>query len=129
MTTYFHRTCVDHGLAGLGRRGRLRPNASPLTPRLGAVVWLTDNPTAERWSLGLTSTYLGCDRMRVLYSVEAGEEVETYASVRHLVPLRLRGEFERYGDTAAWFVSRVPLVADLVSVTHELPRIRRETAP
>lgn len=51
----YHFTC-DHGRSAIPRTGLLQPG-------MDGFVWLTDDPTAARVAVGLTSYLLACDRM------------------------------------------------------------------
>lgn len=121
--TLYHYTCRDHGRAALGRVGRLIPHRHPV---LGcSLIWLTglEDPGDGR-GLGLTSAWIGCDRVEYRYRV-------TGAQLRHVRPwlesparaVRARTadgrkrlavlEMEGTAEPWHWFVSEVPLVARL----------------
>jgi len=106
----WHFTC-EHGAAGIGRRGTLKPHAAPHMPELGAIVWLTDNSSpTSRYDLGLTSRLLRCDRMAYRYRVSAPDAIP-WAGVSHRLPVQLCADLESLADPSTWWVSFVPVPA------------------
>jgi hypothetical protein len=70
----FHYTC-GHAAARIDAAGVLLPHPHPvLPPRVPPVLWLTDLETidtaADRFAVGLTSTYSPCDRTERRYALE-----------------------------------------------------------
>lgn len=104
----YHYTCKDHGQPGIDRTGLLKPNPQ-LFLALPPVVWLTDLPTADdAMGLGLTSTYLKCDRTAVRYVVET-EKAVWWPTVAKGLPDDVVGDLERYGCPEHWYLAFVDL--------------------
>ena len=98
----YHWTC-SHGFAGIGKRGLIRPHAI-------GVVWLTDDPTATRQDLGLTSQIRPCDRMTFLYAVETIAAVPWLESdARARAPADRVADLESFGKPSAWWVASKPV--------------------
>jgi hypothetical protein len=108
-TALYHFTCA-HAAARIGKRGVLIPHASPLCPRLGAVVWLTDMATPDRWALGLTSEFLSCDRTEYRYRC-APDIAVPYDSVRDMIPADVRDDLEAFGQPGRWWICSAPTPA------------------
>ena len=100
----WHFTC-EHGYAGIGQRGELRPNAHPWMPVLGPVIWLTSNPAPARDDVGLTrGTVIRCDRMAYRYKVIESDAVP-WATARLLIEPSLRADLESFADPSTWWVA------------------------
>lgn len=109
----WHFTCADHGHAALGGSGLLRPYPHLLIPRLGPVVWLTDDPAPQRDAVGLTSEFITCDRLAYRYRVDPTSECLPWPALRHLAsPTALR-DLESFGKPETWWISRAPIRAVL----------------
>lgn len=105
----YHFTCADHGVPGITRTRRLLPYRHPL---LGvALVWLTDLPVPDRWGLGLTSSWISCDRTDARVDVEWSPEIEQWGrwAHEHRTPSVLRDVLEDGALPAHWWVSEQPL--------------------
>lgn len=106
----YHFTCRDHGEPGIRRDGFLRPNPHPLLPNLGPVVWLTDLEVPDRFALGLTRTFIRCDRTEIRYSLytDALEGLSWWPFVRQGCPPAAVADLERNGRPLHWWVCREP---------------------
>lgn len=83
MTTFYHYTC-DHGRAALGECGTLQPFGGRrrfIAPWPARYVWVTDLDTPVRDALGLTSSFLMCDRTRFRYRVLEPSTVQPWADL------------------------------------------------
>lgn len=105
----YHFTC-DHGAEGIQRDGLVRPFANPW---LGQVAWFTDleEPTAD--DIGLTSTFLSCDRLTHRFQVESTVPHRWLGSVEQAcTPFDLQRDLHRYGKPQHWWIAReaVPIV-------------------
>lgn len=107
----WHFTC-EHGYQGIGRRGLLRPNKHVLIPDLAPVVWLTADAAPSRDDVGLTSSYLTCDRMAYRYRVTAPDAVR-YEDITDRIPADVRVDLESYGQPESWWLSFDPVPAVL----------------
>lgn len=116
----YHFTCADHGRAGIGTSGFIKPNRHVLLS-IPPVVWLTDLPTIEdRDGVGLTMSLTACDRTEYRYRVSIGS---AFVGVYHWPEFadamlrpedgRAREDMERYGKPEHWWVSTRPLWAVL----------------
>lgn len=105
----YHFTCA-HGHAGIGKTGTIVPNVHPFMSHLGPLLWLTDlaAPTAER--VGLTSSFISCDRLAYRYRVETRAAIP-WSQLRGRVSPALVTTLERYGDPSHWWVVRRQLTA------------------
>lgn len=108
--TLWHFTC-DHGYAGLGERGLLRPNPHPLAPELGRIVWLTSDPEPERDDVGLTSEMvLSCDRMAYRYRVtHVSAACVPWTTARGFVNAEFVKVAESFGRPETWWISPLPV--------------------
>ncbi len=122
----WHFTC-DHGHAGLGDNGVLKPHPHPMIPRLGPVVWLTDDPAPERDDVGLTSSLLSCDRMAYRYRVASTSRCIPWKAVRRLVAVDVLHDLESYGAPDTWWISHTPVRA-VLAPQHVLSA-NKETEP
>lgn len=113
--SFYHFTCLDHGLPGIRETGQLQPfTALPvLVPEL---VWLTDLESPHREALGLTSELLECDRTAVRIPVQEQHSVMPWWRWRRAHP-----EYQAWARVledapgvrpAHWFVSAAPLPID-----------------
>jgi hypothetical protein len=109
--TLWHFTC-DHAHAAIGNRGLLRPNAHPLIPELGPVIWLTSDPSPTRDAVGLSSTYITCDRMAYRYRA-VDPEVVPWADARRNVDPRVVTVLESHGDPGTWWLASASVKAVL----------------
>ena len=107
----YHYTCRCHGLAGIAPAGLITPRLQPLLP--GAVlIWLTTQPAASAWDLGLASQIVTCDRSTVrLTAAAAREDVEHWPSwaARHDIPAALTEILEFGGRPQTWYVCETPV--------------------
>jgi hypothetical protein len=91
----------------------LRKEGFPATGlhRAPGVVWLTDMTEPDRATLGLTSTFIACDRTEVRYRVRAPEaESWTTWALRHDAALAyLELLTAGGGDPDRWYVSTAPV--------------------
>lgn len=111
--TFYHYTCL-HAAAKIRVRGNvLRPMPQLYIPG-PPIIWLTDLDFPLRHELGLTRTWLVCDRGEVRFTVhpDAESTVEPWPRYArtHRVPIALRNEFEADRLPAHWYVSTVPLL-------------------
>lgn len=110
----FHYTC-DHGRAGIGERGVLKPTRTFWGGP--AVCWLTDMDPPDRDGLGLTSHTLSCDRLQYRYVVadSAGCERWLTSRIRAHAPLHAVLMLEAIDGVKPdrWWISTVGLRATL----------------
>ncbi|MGH9252718.1 MAG: hypothetical protein ACRD0W_24855 [Acidimicrobiales bacterium] len=114
----WHFTCGEHGYPGIGRRGVLEPRLHKLFPQLGPIVWLTDDPGADREALGLTQTFIRCDRMAYRYRVTPSYAVR-WSDVRaalvtlRVVAPRVLADLEAGREPASWWLTGIAVPAVL----------------
>ena len=109
----FHFTCT-HGKKdiGTGSRALLIPHLHPL---LGIkVLWLTDLAEPMPYDVGLTQSYIKCDRREFRYVVE--EDAQRCRRWRTSIerassPSRVVHDLESYGQPDTWWISDVALLA------------------
>lgn len=111
-SSLWHFTC-EHGYAGIGERGTIGCNPHLLLPRLGQLVWMTDDPNPDRDDVGLTSATLSCDRMAYRYRVLSASRCIPWNAVRHLAPAHILHDLESFGAPDTWWISRAPVRAVL----------------
>lgn len=110
----WHYTCADHGLVGIEAAGGvLQPNAHPLLPELGAVVWATEDETlADPAAVGfapgalpwtLAKRLLHCDRTAVRYEVPTAKAT-WWPFVRGRCEPAVVADLESYGKPHEWWV-------------------------
>lgn len=126
----YHYTC-RHAAEKIGESGHLLP-AIRLASRpdriklmrdsigrmTGQVVWLTTQESPTRWSLGLTSFSLCCDRTEIRYRVtEERVLIESWHDKRIDWPQRVVSELESLPGCLplGWWISRGPVAVELVS--------------
>jgi hypothetical protein len=74
------------------------------------LVWLTDQPTADRDALGFSAAWLRCDRTRVRIDVHPDGAVPwTEWAGDHQVPPYARALIETDASPAHWWVSTTPV--------------------
>ncbi len=107
-TRLYHWTCADHGEPGI-RRSRLIWPFPHVMLGLPPMVWLTSEPAQGRESLGLTSTYLSCDRMayRVTVNVDDAFTIDHWPTsrARRLANPDVVRDLERFGRPDTWWIS------------------------
>lgn len=108
----WHFTC-EHGYRGIGEQGTICCNPHLLLPRLGQLIWLTDDPEPDRYDVGLTSSMLDCDRMEYRYRVLSASKCIPWRAVRHQCPPDILRGLESFGAPNTWWISREPLRAVL----------------
>ncbi len=106
----YHFTC-DHGHKGISRTKILLPNIHPLMKNLGPLLWLTDfaEPSTKE-SVGLTSTWMICDRLAYRYIVRCKAAVH-WSEIRGRAPKEVVETLESYGQPEHWYVVRRPVLA------------------
>lgn len=114
--SFYHYTCLDHGLPGIRETGQLQPHGIA-----AALVWVTDLEVPVRDALGLTSHVLDCDRTEARVLVPAHPAIEPWWRWRRAHPEHRAWARELEDSPGArpahWFVSATPLPIDL----QELP--------
>lgn len=108
----WHFTC-DHGHDAIGTRGLLQPNQHPMMPDLRPVVWLTSDPSPDREAVGLSSSFISCDRMAYRYRVVPPYDAHAWEDVSMLAPDAVRRDLERFGDPGSWWLCAYPVQAVL----------------
>lgn len=121
----YHYTC-SHSIEGINEQrvllpGDQLPMAQLNMPWTTQFVWLTDMAVPDRASLGLTSNFIRCDRLRYCYLVTETAEVHPWSVVARDFP-ELRGQIEQAQGArpAHWFVSRTPVPVHMPAV-HRIP--------
>lgn len=110
----WHRTC-SHAADSLGNHGELDPTKTAIIAGLGQIVWLSTNPDATRWDLGITSHTLDCDRMEYLYRSSGPNRAVPWAAARLRIPIMTRWLLEHDVHTkaerphATWWISFRPV--------------------
>lgn len=106
----YHFTCSDHGLPGILESRGLLGRRHPMFPHLGPLVWLTDIavPQSDE-QLGLTSTFLSCDRQRWRFEVQSKAAV-AWSILREKVNPGILIDLESLGQPEHWFVVRRPVL-------------------
>lgn len=104
----YHYTC-RHSAANIRQCGELLPNRHPLLRR--SLIWLTEIPWPDRWALGLTSSWLACDRTEVRVRVTPTAAITPWPTwaERHRVPAVLQEALADGACPERWWVSPVPL--------------------
>lgn len=120
--TLYHYTC-QHSARNIQQCGELRPNRHPLL-RV-SLVWLTEIPWPDRYALGLTSSWLSCDRTEVRVQITPTQAITHWPTwaARHHIPAAL---LDALGDGAhpdRWWVSPLPL---RINAVRELSPMRRK---
>ena len=120
----YHFTCLDHGLAGIESAGELRPNEHPM---IGfRLIWLTSDPDPVRDAVGLTSTFLTCDRTAARCTVtDTAHCLKWHGSnYRRLVhPANLAAlEDPRWTRPDTWWISTRTLAVASVEVLERQER-------
>lgn len=115
--TLYHFTCA-HRAPLIQRSGELRPSPHPL---LGAsLVWLTDVAESDRWALGLTSSWITCDRTAVRVCVPPPARIVLWRvwALKRRVPLALLDTLHDDGARPEhWWVSDQPVRISGMTVT------------
>jgi len=118
MTTsqFWHFTC-DDGAKQIGEMGLLRPHFHPLVG--ASLVWLTGDREISRDGAGLTSVTLSCDRMAHCYRVvddEAHLKVRPWlgSPEQARTAPHVQADLHRYSDPAKWFISRKPVLVEVI---------------
>lgn len=113
MNRLYHYTC-GHGRQRIGSMGRLLPNGIPGV--IPALVWLTDQDQPDREALGLTSTFIACDRLEHRYAIHPADARDS--AVRWLdsparagMPPAAVADLEHGRDPELWYVAAVPVRA------------------
>lgn len=105
----YHYTCADHGLPGITRHGLIAPNTHPLMAGLGKLIWLTDVADVEQpEQIGLTSSYLACDRLAYRFIVTTRAAVP-WSALRPRVNPEVVTALEAFAQPEHWYVVRRPL--------------------
>ena len=109
----YHFTC-GHGARKIGRYGILAPRPHPIIGQ--RLVWFTDLPEPTRDQVGLTSTFLTCDRMSYRYHATDLETIVPWTTSpgrRDTHPEVVRA-MEAFGEPEHWFISTtaVPVILD-----------------
>lgn len=107
--TLYHFTC-DHGYEGIQKTGVLVTHPNGLLSALGPLLWLTDDAEPTRDSVGLTSTYLDCDRLAHRYIVHTRAAVP-WVEVRARANPEIVAILERFSAPEHWWVARRMLTA------------------
>ena len=109
----YHFTC-GHGARKIGRYGILAPHPHPFIGQ--RLVWFTDLPEPTRDQVGLSSTFLTCDRMSYRYHATDLETIVPWTTSpgrRDTHPEVVRA-MEAFGEPEHWFISTtaVPVILD-----------------
>jgi hypothetical protein len=125
MTDLFHYTC-RHGQTAIGIHGWLlcmdehapeaavvMRKANPDLAFLTRLIWLTTQAEPEAEALGLTKTYIACDRTAFRYRVTAlgtcAPWTEAVRSLKRVWPSALDLAFADGARPAEWWVSTRPV--------------------
>lgn len=109
VATLYHFTC-EHGHRDIETSGFLKPFPHPFMPGVGPLLWLTDlaEPTPD--SVGLTSAYITCNRLKYRYIVRC-KAVTHWFDIRERAPKWLVADMESFGQPEHWWVARRPVLA------------------
>lgn len=113
-TALYHFTCAEHGYAGIGKQGMLRPNYHPY---IGVeLVWFTDLTYPRRQEVGLTSRLSRCDRMACRYRALDQAHCVPWLEhpAREAMPVENRMDLEMLGRPEHWWVSTESVPVRLV---------------
>lgn len=88
----YHYTCDDR-VEAIKRQRWLRGTVHPYFADLGAIVWLTDLDTPDRDALGLSQTYIACDRTRHRVTVVT-DKAEHWPVLARRIPRQARESLE-----------------------------------
>jgi hypothetical protein len=109
MNDLWHFTC-SHRASLIVTDGVLKPNPQPFL-RGAALVWLTDLDVPDRDGLGLTSSFIKCDRTEFRFEATSHIGIEPWITSRWrqaMTPVD-RDDFEFYGQPLRWFVATMPV--------------------
>lgn len=109
----YHYTC-GHGRDGIVADGCVRPNVHPYLRMLPPLVWLTDLDVPTREALGLTSTWLTCDRTQYRFAFDVSDDsgVSHWPVAAHhaRLPRAVRDLLESGGALPThWYVAFHPI--------------------
>lgn len=106
----WHYTCT-HAQVGIDRERLNRPRIHPFLPELGPVVWLTDlDELPSPDAVGLTATYLACDRTAVRYEVSRfAPGIRWWPWARWRCDPAVVADLESFGQPAHWWISTEPI--------------------
>lgn len=109
----WHYTC-DHNAASIVATGALVPNRHPLLPNVAPLVWMTDDPDAGRWDLGLTGVMLDCDRMAHRFRVVDSSTCQRWTDLVSAAPHGVLSDGGRYllehgREFTSWWISPLPV--------------------
>lgn len=93
----FHHTCY-HSAPSIEAAGVVIPQRQPLLPGQPYMSWWTDIEHVDgtdAFLLGLTSTFIGCDRLEVTFAAVDDELIVSWRTWRDTIP--------RTASTAAIF--------------------------
>jgi hypothetical protein len=119
---FYHYTC-DHGRAGIGEKGVLRPmhqlvpgvleTAESEDERLMfSLIWVTDLPDPDIDGLGLTKKMLSCERWKHRYRIANPLPLMRFTDMQYrFTPQAQMGLTKGDAKPDHWFVSWVPLPA------------------
>ncbi len=122
IAVLYHFTC-DHGHTGIARTWRILPNVHPFMKHLGPLIWLTDlaePPSPE--SVGLTSQWTTCNRLKYRYSVHTRAAVP-WADIRTRAAADVVATLEEFGQPEHWWVVRRPLTASEFTFDESWPKV------
>lgn len=112
MSSLYHFTCAHARRdIGTGPRCLLVPHPHPL---LGCkVLWLTSLDAPDPDEVGLTQSFIRCDRREFRYEVLDLAHCRTWydSAERDAAPGDVRRALELYGRPDTWWISDVPVVA------------------
>lgn len=111
--TLFHLTCV-HRAPSIIAIGALIPNPHPFMPRMAPLVWMTDQPDLDPALLGLTQTYISCDRTQCRFMVIDYSTVHRWLDVVAEAPLtvldpRVVHRLNKDRRPEHWWISGAPV--------------------
>lgn len=111
---WLYHFCCSHSRQAIGRRGFLVPQLRH--PTLGCkVIWLTTEASPDRERSGLGMHFTKCDRMGFRYRVDKAEPCHPWLGSleRALAPRHVVNDLERFGDPEHWWITAVPVKAEL----------------
>jgi len=114
--TLYHFTCA-HGKSdiGTGPRALLIPHRHPLLGADVKLVWFTTLADPDEDEVGLTSSYIKCDRREYRYVIDEGVADGCRwwleSDERTAAPPQVIADLESFGKPETWWVSSRPVRA------------------
>lgn len=109
--SFYHFTCLDHGVTGIERDGLIRPGVDlGVDLPQSMFAWFTDLDACPREVLGLTNRVAKCDRMARRYVVES-DRIFPWMLIRKALPWHFVEALESIEGAMPrhWFVSADPV--------------------